>query len=63
MSRLNAGLAFFINDLLSVMDRSFVLGLVRLYCRELAARRATSADTAQLTYLKVTRAATPDTVH
>ena len=50
---MNAGLAFFINDLLSVMDRSFVLGLVRLYCREMASRRATTTDTTQLTHLKV----------
>ncbi|XP_037071208.1 dedicator of cytokinesis protein 7-like [Pollicipes pollicipes] len=43
VSRLNAALAFFINDLLSVMDRTFLLGL----------RRALAADPAQLTHLKL----------
>ncbi|KAF0288827.1 Dedicator of cytokinesis protein 7 [Amphibalanus amphitrite] len=52
VSRLNAALAFFINDLLSVMDRSFVLGLVRLYCREMASQRTTTSG-AQLIYLKL----------
>lgn len=31
--RINCALAFFLNDLISIMDRGFVLKMVRLYCQ------------------------------
>ncbi|XP_028679697.2 dedicator of cytokinesis protein 7-like isoform X1 [Erpetoichthys calabaricus] len=35
MERLNANLAFFLNDLLSLMDRGFVFSLIRTYCKQI----------------------------
>lgn len=34
MERLNTSLAFFLNDLLSVMDRGFVFSLIRAYWKQ-----------------------------
>ena len=34
MQLLNASLAFFLQDLLTLMDRGFVLNLVRIYCKQ-----------------------------
>lgn len=34
MERLNTSLAFFLNDLLSVMDRGFVFNLVKTYWKQ-----------------------------
>ncbi|MGH0168726.1 UNVERIFIED_CONTAM: hypothetical protein FKN15_055322 [Acipenser sinensis] len=34
VERLNTSLAFFINDLLSLMDRGFVFSLIRSYCKQ-----------------------------
>ena len=36
MNRLNACLAFFLHDLLSIMDRGFVFSLIRTYMKERA---------------------------
>lgn len=34
MERLNSSLAFFLNDLLSLMDRGFVFNLIRSYYKQ-----------------------------
>lgn len=36
IQKLNCGLAFFIRDLLSIADRSFVFSLIRTYCRNIS---------------------------
>ncbi|CAF0791221.1 unnamed protein product [Rotaria sordida] len=33
-TQLNTSLAFFINDCLSLMDRGFIFGLIKIYCKE-----------------------------
>jgi len=38
VERLNSALAFFLQDLLSVMDRGFVFSLIRLYARDVGSR-------------------------
>ena len=38
MVQLNACLAFFLHDLLSVMDRGYVFTLIRTYMKDLCAR-------------------------
>ena len=38
MVQLNACLAFFLHDLLSVMDRGYVFTLIRTYMKDLSAR-------------------------
>uniref|UniRef100_A0A8C4WTC3 Dedicator of cytokinesis 6 n=1 Tax=Gopherus evgoodei TaxID=1825980 RepID=A0A8C4WTC3_9SAUR len=40
VERLNSSLAFFLNDLLSLMDRGFVFSLIRLYYKQLSAAGA-----------------------
>ncbi|XP_066563982.1 dedicator of cytokinesis protein 7 isoform X2 [Amia ocellicauda] len=35
IERLNSSLAFFLNDLLSLMDRGFVFNLIRSYCKQI----------------------------
>lgn len=37
VERLNTSLAFFLNDLLSVMDRGFVFTLIRAYWKQVTA--------------------------
>lgn len=41
---LNASLSFFIFDLLSVMDRGFVFGLIKIYSKLIMTRNATAPD-------------------
>ena len=51
---LNVQLAFFLHDILSVMDRGFVFGLIRSYCRQLAEDKANHAsDVLNVTSLKL----------
>ena len=38
MVQLNACLAFFLHDLLSVMDRGYVFTLIRTYMKDLSSR-------------------------
>lgn len=52
---LNTHLAFFLLDLLSVMDRGFVFSLIRGYCRQLTEDKGLYPhDNAYITSLKVT---------
>ena len=53
--RLNSSLAFFLHDLLSVMDRGFVFTLVRIYMKEVASKINSSPDSLQLWNLQVNR--------
>lgn len=51
---LNIHLAFFLHDLLSVMDRGFVFSLIRGYCRQLAEdKNLYPHDCVSITSLKV----------
>ena len=34
LTQLNNSLAFFLNDCLSLMDRTFVFSLIKIYCKE-----------------------------
>ena len=38
-TQLNASLAFFINDCLSIMDRGFIFNLIKIYCKEVCSTR------------------------
>ena len=49
---LNLQLAFFLHDLVSVMDRGFVFSLIRGYCRQLAEAQLPN-DSTGMTSLKV----------
>lgn len=51
---LNLQLAFFLHDLVSVMDRGYVFNLIRGYCRQLAEAQLPN-DSTGVTSLKVTR--------
>ena len=44
MVQLNACLAFFLHDLLSVMDRGYVFTLIRTYMKDLCARYFVSSN-------------------
>ncbi|KAI0241313.1 Dedicator of cytokinesis protein 7 [Lamellibrachia satsuma] len=50
---LNTGLAFFLYDCLSLMDRGFVFRLVQYYCRCVSAKVATLQDATTLISLKL----------
>lgn len=39
VERLNTSLAFFLNDLLSVMDRGFVFSLIKTYWKQVLGER------------------------
>ena len=43
MVQLNACLAFFLHDLLSVMDRGYVFTLIRTYMKDLSSRASENA--------------------
>ena len=54
IERLNAALAFFLHDLLSVMDRGFVFSLIRTYLRDVSSRMtAGTSETLPLWHLQV----------
>lgn len=43
-NQLNAALAFFLFDLVSIMDRGYVLNLIRAYCKQMAAKISSLPD-------------------
>ncbi|XP_022087787.1 dedicator of cytokinesis protein 7-like isoform X2 [Acanthaster planci] len=53
MQLLNASLAFFLQDLLSLMDRGYVFALIRNYCREVANKITVMTDPTSLAQLKL----------
>ena len=54
IERLNAALAFFLHDLLSVMDRGFVFSLIRTYLRDVSSRMTSgTSETLPLWHLQV----------
>uniref|UniRef100_A0A8C4T3H7 Dedicator of cytokinesis 6 n=2 Tax=Erpetoichthys calabaricus TaxID=27687 RepID=A0A8C4T3H7_ERPCA len=52
MERLNANLAFFLNDLLSLMDRGFVFSLIRTYCKQ-ATQNPNSLISLRMDFLRI----------
>lgn len=52
-SSLNNSLAFFLFDLLSIMDRGFVFGLIRTYYKQMSAKIASLPDAVPLIHYKV----------
>ncbi len=53
MERLNSSLAFFLHDLLSVMDRGFVFSLIRIYIKEVSSKIHSSPESLHLWNLQV----------
>ncbi|XP_072019097.1 dedicator of cytokinesis protein 7-like isoform X1 [Amphiura filiformis] len=53
MQLLNASLAFFLQDLFSLMDRGFVLNLIRIYCKQVSGKITALADPTTLAQLKL----------
>ncbi|XP_078656499.1 dedicator of cytokinesis protein 7-like isoform X10 [Branchiostoma floridae x Branchiostoma belcheri] len=53
IQHLNASLAFFLNDLLSLMDRGFVFNLIKTYCKQVSGKIASLANATTLTTLKL----------
>ncbi|CAH1775987.1 unnamed protein product, partial [Owenia fusiformis] len=50
---LNTSLAFFIYDILSLMDRGFVFQIIKHYCKQVTAKVASLADATTLIQLKL----------
>uniref|UniRef100_A0A669EGD1 Dedicator of cytokinesis 7 n=1 Tax=Oreochromis niloticus TaxID=8128 RepID=A0A669EGD1_ORENI len=53
VERLNMSLAFFLNDLLSVMDRGFVFSLIRAYWKQLYALQNPTLESLRLDFLRI----------
>ncbi|XP_033636293.1 dedicator of cytokinesis protein 7-like isoform X4 [Asterias rubens] len=53
MQLLNASLAFFLQDLLSLMDRGYVFALIRNYCKQVAGKITVMTDPTSLAQLKL----------
>jgi hypothetical protein len=53
VSRLNSSLAFFVHDLLSIMDRGYAFGLIRDYCKKMDAKIGTLPDAGYLLIYKL----------
>ncbi|KAG8441371.1 hypothetical protein GDO86_006923 [Hymenochirus boettgeri] len=53
VERLNCSLAFFLNDLLSLMDRGFVFNLIRSYCKQVNNKLATAQNPNMLISLRM----------
>lgn len=53
VERLNSSLAFFLNDLLSLMDRGFVFNLVRTYYKQIANKLHTTQNPSSLNALRM----------
>ncbi|XP_014059782.2 dedicator of cytokinesis protein 7 isoform X1 [Salmo salar] len=53
VERLNSSLAFFLNDLLSLMDRGFVFNLIRSYYKQIANKFHTAQNPSSLTALRM----------
>ena len=49
---LNASVAFFVFDMFSIMDRGYVLNLIRAYCKQMNAKITSLPDAANLIELK-----------
>lgn len=52
-NQLNTSLGFFLFDLLSVMDRGYVLNLIRAYCKQMSAKISSLPDAVALVELKL----------
>uniref|UniRef100_A0A915L4Y3 C2 DOCK-type domain-containing protein n=1 Tax=Romanomermis culicivorax TaxID=13658 RepID=A0A915L4Y3_ROMCU len=50
---LNCSLAFFVRDALTLMDRTFIFGLIRSYCKQILAKVTTTLDSDYLFLLKL----------
>uniref|UniRef100_A0A7N8X0U7 Dedicator of cytokinesis protein 7-like n=1 Tax=Mastacembelus armatus TaxID=205130 RepID=A0A7N8X0U7_9TELE len=53
VERLNSSLAFFLNDLLSLMDRGFVFNLIRSYYKQIANKLHTAQNPSSLNALRI----------
>uniref|UniRef100_A0A672GK90 Dedicator of cytokinesis 6 n=1 Tax=Salarias fasciatus TaxID=181472 RepID=A0A672GK90_SALFA len=53
VERLNSSLAFFLNDLLSLMDRGFVFNLIRSYYKQIANKLHTAQNPSSLNALRM----------
>ncbi|XP_043955470.1 dedicator of cytokinesis protein 7-like isoform X2 [Gambusia affinis] len=53
VERLNNSLAFFLNDLLSLMDRGFVFNLIRSYYKQIANKLHTTQNSSSLNALRM----------
>uniref|UniRef100_A0A8C2ZR86 Dedicator of cytokinesis 7 n=1 Tax=Cyclopterus lumpus TaxID=8103 RepID=A0A8C2ZR86_CYCLU len=53
VERLNTSLAFFLNDLLSVMDRGFVFTLIRAYWKQIYALQNPTLESLRLDFLRI----------
>uniref|UniRef100_A0A668A6J3 Dedicator of cytokinesis 6 n=1 Tax=Myripristis murdjan TaxID=586833 RepID=A0A668A6J3_9TELE len=53
VERLNSSLAFFLNDLLSLMDRGFVFNLIRSYYKQIANKLHTAQNPSALNALRM----------
>uniref|UniRef100_A0A673CVS0 Dedicator of cytokinesis 6 n=1 Tax=Sphaeramia orbicularis TaxID=375764 RepID=A0A673CVS0_9TELE len=53
VERLNSSLAFFLNDLLSLMDRGFVFNLIRTYYKQIANKLHTTQNPSSLNALRM----------
>ena len=53
VENLNSSLAFFLHDLLSVMDRGFVFSLIRTYSKEITAKATSAVDSVVLWNLQL----------
>ncbi|XP_067118403.1 dedicator of cytokinesis protein 7 isoform X1 [Centruroides vittatus] len=50
---LNTSLAFFLYDLLSIMDRTYVFSLIKTYCKQMSAKISSLPDAGHLITLKL----------
>jgi hypothetical protein len=53
VERLNSSLAFFLHDLLSVMDRGFVFSLIRTYMKDVNSRMTSTSESLALWNLQL----------
>uniref|UniRef100_A0A8C7Z5X1 Dedicator of cytokinesis 6 n=1 Tax=Oryzias sinensis TaxID=183150 RepID=A0A8C7Z5X1_9TELE len=53
VERLNSSLAFFLNDLLSLLDRGFVFNLIRTYHKQIANKLQTAQNPSSLNALRI----------
>ncbi|XP_064415938.1 dedicator of cytokinesis protein 7 isoform X7 [Latimeria chalumnae] len=53
IERLNTSLAFFLNDLLSVMDRGFVFSLIKTYCKQVSSKLYSLPNPSMLVSLRL----------
>jgi hypothetical protein len=53
VEKLNSSLAFFLHDLLSVMDRGFVFSLIGSYMRDMSSRMTSTSESLPLWHYQV----------